>query len=104
MLAGVGTNDTAHSIHLARAAERAGADGLLLVSPYYSKPPQAGILAHLTAVADNARALASYRRLGFVEEGRQREHAWVRGAYTDMVLMGLLRSQWRAGRPADRTP
>lgn len=52
VLAGVGTADTAHSIALARAAERAGADGLLLVTPYYSRPSQAGIAAHFTAVAD----------------------------------------------------
>lgn len=52
VLAGVGTNDTAHSIAMARAAERAGATGLLVVTPYYSRPPQAGLLAHFTAVAD----------------------------------------------------
>ncbi|CRK58489.1 4-hydroxy-tetrahydrodipicolinate synthase [Alloactinosynnema sp. L-07] len=48
----VGTYDTAHSAHLARAAEKAGAHGLLVVTPYYSRPPQAGLLAHFTAVAD----------------------------------------------------
>ncbi|MFB9432694.1 4-hydroxy-tetrahydrodipicolinate synthase [Streptoalloteichus tenebrarius] len=52
VVAGAGTYDTAHSVHLARAAERAGAHGLLLVTPYYSKPPQAGLLAHFTTVAD----------------------------------------------------
>ncbi len=41
VVAGVGTSDTAHSCELARAAERAGAAGLLCVTPYYSKPPQA---------------------------------------------------------------
>jgi len=53
LVAGVGTYDTAHSIHLARQAAAAGADGLLVVSPYYSRPPQEGLLAHFRAVADS---------------------------------------------------
>jgi 4-hydroxy-tetrahydrodipicolinate synthase len=52
VIAGVGTNDTRHSAHLARQASAAGADGLLVVTPYYSKPTQAGLLAHFAAVAD----------------------------------------------------
>ncbi|MGF1661445.1 MAG: 4-hydroxy-tetrahydrodipicolinate synthase [Kineosporiaceae bacterium] len=52
VVAGVGTNDTAHSVHLAREAAAAGAHGLLLVAPYYSKPTQAGLIAHATTVAD----------------------------------------------------
>jgi 4-hydroxy-tetrahydrodipicolinate synthase len=52
VVAGVGTFDTVHSIHLAEQASKAGATGLLVVTPYYSKPPQAGLLAHFRAVAD----------------------------------------------------
>jgi 4-hydroxy-tetrahydrodipicolinate synthase len=52
IVAGVGTNDTAHSVELARAAEKAGAHALLAVTPYYTKPPEAGLLAHFRSVAD----------------------------------------------------
>ncbi|MBB4918203.1 4-hydroxy-tetrahydrodipicolinate synthase [Streptosporangium saharense] len=52
VVAGAGTNDTRHSVELAKAAERAGAHGLLVVTPYYSKPPQEGLYRHFTAVAD----------------------------------------------------
>ncbi|MET7766413.1 4-hydroxy-tetrahydrodipicolinate synthase [Streptomyces sp. NPDC005336] len=52
VVAGAGTNDTRHSVELARAAEQAGAHGLLAVTPYYSKPPQEGIFRHFTAIAD----------------------------------------------------
>ena len=52
VIAGVGTYDTAHTVESARAAEKAGAAGLLVVTPYYSRPPQEGLLAHFTTVAD----------------------------------------------------
>ncbi len=51
IVAGVGTNHTEHSVELARQAQDAGADGVLLVSPYYNKPSQEGIAAHFEAVA-----------------------------------------------------
>ncbi|MER6705436.1 4-hydroxy-tetrahydrodipicolinate synthase [Streptomyces fumanus] len=52
VVAGVGTADTRHTVELARAAERAGADGLLVVAPYYSRPPQDALEAHFREVAD----------------------------------------------------
>ncbi len=52
IIAGVGTYDTAHSVHLAKAAAAEGAHGLLVVTPYYSRPPQSGLVAHFTTVAD----------------------------------------------------
>jgi 4-hydroxy-tetrahydrodipicolinate synthase len=52
IVAGVGTFDTVHTVHLAQQAAKAGAHGLLVVTPYYSRPPQSGLLAHFRAVAD----------------------------------------------------
>lgn len=52
VVAGVGTNDTLHSIALAEQAAKAGADALLLVSPYYNKPSQPGVLEHFRRVAE----------------------------------------------------
>lgn len=51
VVAGSGTNDTAHSIHLTERAHEIGVDGFLVVTPYYNKPPQRGIVAHVAAVA-----------------------------------------------------
>ena len=53
MIAGVGNNATAHSVELARQAEKLGADGLLLVTPYYNKPGQAGVLHHFRTVVES---------------------------------------------------
>jgi 4-hydroxy-tetrahydrodipicolinate synthase len=52
VLAGVGTFSTEHTLSLAADAEKAGAAGLLIVTPYYSRPPQAGLLDHFRTVAD----------------------------------------------------
>jgi 4-hydroxy-tetrahydrodipicolinate synthase len=52
IVAGAGTYDTAHSVQLAKACAAAGAHGLLVVTPYYSRPPQSGLVAHFTTVAD----------------------------------------------------
>jgi len=48
---------------------------------------------HLQAIASNTAAIRAYENAGFVVEGRLRQHAWVRGAYEDIVLMGILRSE-----------
>ncbi len=52
IIAGAGSYDTAHSVHLAKACAAEGAHGLLVVTPYYSRPPQSGLVAHFSAVAD----------------------------------------------------
>ena len=51
VIAGTGTNDTAHSVHLSQEAAKLGVDGLLIVTPYYNKPSQAGVRAHFETVA-----------------------------------------------------
>ena len=52
LIAGAGNNETSHSVEQAKRAAKAGADALLVVTPYYNKPPQAGVAAHFTAMAD----------------------------------------------------
>ena len=55
VVAGVGTNSTAHSVELAEQAAKVGVDAVLLVTPYYSKPSQAGLLQHFGRVAEASR-------------------------------------------------
>lgn len=57
IVAGTSTSDTAHSVELTRAAKAAGAAGILAVTPYYSRPPQAGLEAHFRAIHDAAEGL-----------------------------------------------
>ena len=52
MIAGTGTNSTSHSVHLTEAAHALGVHGFLVVTPYYNRPPQRGIVAHVAAVAE----------------------------------------------------
>ena len=52
MIAGAGTNDTAHSVEMTKAAKDVGAAGILAVTPYYNRPSQAGLLGHFMAIAD----------------------------------------------------
>ncbi len=52
VIAGTGSNSTAEAIELSRKAKEAGADGVLLVTPYYNKPTQEGLVRHYTAIAD----------------------------------------------------
>jgi 4-hydroxy-tetrahydrodipicolinate synthase len=54
VLAGAGSNDTDHALRLAEQAAEAGADGLLVVTPYYSRPSQEGVYRHVAAIADAA--------------------------------------------------
>lgn len=52
VIAGTGSNDTAHSVHLTREAAELGATACLVVTPYYNRPPRAGIIGHVAAIAE----------------------------------------------------
>jgi RimJ/RimL family protein N-acetyltransferase len=61
----------------------------------------------LQVLADDARAVGAYRKVGFVEEGRLRQHAWVRGRFEDELLMAVVREDWESrggGGFGDREP
>jgi hypothetical protein len=126
VVAGVGTNITAHTIELARQAEQAGADGLLVVTPYYSRPAQDALAAHFSKVADSTGLpmlvydipgrtgaevesetlvrLAGHPRIIGVKDAKDRPGAtsWVL-ARTDLVyycgsdLLNLRMSRWLVG-------
>ena len=53
VIAGSGSNHTSHSVEMSKRAAKAGVDGLLAVTPYYNKPSQAGVQAHIEAIADS---------------------------------------------------
>lgn len=74
VIAGSGTNDTAHSIDAIRAAGKAGCDAALVVTPYYNRPPQAGIAAHFRAVAGAADMPVILYDIP-IRTGRKIEHA-----------------------------
>jgi 4-hydroxy-tetrahydrodipicolinate synthase len=74
VIAGSGTSDTAHSIHLTEQAEKAGCDAALVVTPYYNRPPQSGLVAHFQAVA-RATALPILLYDIPVRTGRKIDHA-----------------------------
>lgn len=60
VIAGAGSNSTAETVRLVRAAKAAGADAALVVTPYYNKPTQAGLIAHFTAAADEGLPIVIY--------------------------------------------
>ena len=90
VIAGVGTNATAHSVELARQAEKIGADGLLLVTPYYNKPGQAGVLHHFRSVVE-----ASRRAGDALRRARPHRHARSRSRPTSRRSPGTASSRSR---------
>jgi 4-hydroxy-tetrahydrodipicolinate synthase len=60
VVAGTGSNDTAHSVHLTRLAAEVGVDAALVVTPYYNRPPRAGIVAHVAAIAEVGLPIVLY--------------------------------------------
>jgi RimJ/RimL family protein N-acetyltransferase len=53
----------------------------------------------LEVLADDDRAVGAYRKVGFVEEGRRREHSWFEGGFHDALVMGILREEWTRAHP-----
>ncbi|MCU1587575.1 MAG: 4-hydroxy-tetrahydrodipicolinate synthase [Frankiales bacterium] len=104
VLAGVGSYNTADSIELAQDAEKAGATGLLSVTPYYSKPPQAGVIAHTVALAESTalpvmvydiphRTGVALEHETLLELARHPQVTAVKDAKDDLVATGRLMAE-----------
>ena len=104
VLAGVGSYNTAESIELSRDAEKAGATGLLSVTPYYSKPPQAGIIEHTIALAESTslpvmlydiphRSGVPLEHETLLELAKHPQVAAVKDAKDDLVATGRLMAE-----------
>ena len=82
VVAGTGTNDTAHSVHLTEQAHELGVDAFLVVTPYYNKPPQRGIVEHFRAIAEvTDRPIVVYnipQRVRRSTSSRRRSPSWRR--------------------------
>ncbi|NBO56795.1 MAG: hypothetical protein EBU84_19870 [Actinobacteria bacterium] len=79
VIAGTGSNDTAHSVHLTKEATRIGVDGILAVCPYYNRPSQSGIAAHIEAMAKatNFGTLCRSARMMQSTPSFVRETGWI---------------------------
>ncbi len=97
VIAGAGTADTAHSTELARAAKHAGAAGILAVTPYYNRPSQAGIEAHIRAMAEAAGGLPVILYDIPVRTGRKVAQDVILRLARDRVIIGVKDA---AGNPA----
>lgn len=98
VVAGTGTNDTAHSIHMTREAERLGAAGVLAVCPYYNRPSQAGIAGHIRAMAEATTLPVMIYDIP-VRTGRKISTATLLSLYRDVPNCLALKDA--AGNPAE---
>jgi 4-hydroxy-tetrahydrodipicolinate synthase len=89
VVAGSGTADTAHSVELTRAAVDAGASGILAVTPYYNRPSQAGIEAHMRAVSEAAQRLPVLLYDIPVRTGRKASHETILRLASQGVIVGV---------------
>jgi 4-hydroxy-tetrahydrodipicolinate synthase len=89
VVAGTSTPDTAHSVELTEAAVEAGAGGILAVTPYYSRPSQAGIEAHMRAVGSAAGELPVWLYDIPIRAGRRVEHEVIWRLARDGVIVGV---------------